>query len=476
MVVDNNYLYPTVTDRTFPPSPMDPTGSLQFVLTDSLDQLTGHELGHALSLDHRANNAALMNPGATDNDGDGDVDNIALNSTEISALRANALGVPGLETDPPGKFTPGRYLATRMVDRTRERNDLPGYLDLASVKVTLDSVSGEVTIGQQLFGLLPKDGNPVEFWYLIDTDGAVIGANQVQLEGIREEAPTSRFRGADLIIRAVVAERKITATAWRVLDGKVAQVDRVVIPELHTLMMRPHFAQLSGPGGKLPPDEALPVHHIVTVKFPGRRFGLQIGKEFRVQTMLGLPGGQFIDRLDDTAEELGVKFLLDHPSFPHCYPEGEGIPGQIVKIRLENLRRNAPIHGLLGPDLVFRGTTDENAGGVIDFPIPEDTKEGFHLVTIGVDRTALTADCVIFVRGKQDGITFDRFSLLKSHEDLLRGQQRLIEKFGALIEHLQKDTDAPWRELLPLLQNYNRLVSDQAKLLEKLGELVTEVK
>jgi hypothetical protein len=63
----------------------------------------------------------------------------------------------------------------------------------------------------------------------------------------------------------------------------------------------------------------------------------------------------------------------------------------------EGLRPNTGVHGLIGPRLVFRGTTDDMGAGMFEFVIPDDTEPGFHLITIGNDATALTADCAMHV-------------------------------------------------------------------------------
>lgn len=389
-VVDNRYLFPTVPDRTFP----DGSG-LQFTLSDPMDQLVGHELGHALSLPHRNSLTALMNPGPADNVGaDGRSDNVALNAAEVADVRAGAVLVPGLEIDPPRQILPGNVVAMRVVDKVRERGLRP-WLDLASLRATLDIQKKEVTLNQQLFGLLPKNARQ-QHWFFVDADNSTDGAGPDQLKRIG--APDTRFRGADLVLRADVVGQKVRGTAWRFRDGQLIRVPGVRF-ELAALVMHPHFAAIKG---KRPPKEkrSYPVHHVISARFTADVLEIGLRRPFRVQTSVGAPGGR-VDEIDSKEPERGAEIVLEHPSFPHCFAQADAAPGGTVKIDFEKLRPNAGIHALLGPRLVARGQTDARGGGTIELEIPRDTTPGLHLITIGNDRTALTADCVVNVRRAQ---------------------------------------------------------------------------
>ncbi len=414
MVIDNQYLYPTVADRTFPPSPADLVGNLQFPITDSPDQLTGHEVGHALSLDHRTNTLALMNPNPDDNSGDGDADNISLNGAEVTALRTNALNVPGVEIDPPGVFTPGNFVAMRVVDRNRDK-DIAPYLDLASVKVVLDREKDEVHIGQTLMGLLPLEPEQnLVYAYLVDTDNnSQTGCNPDALKNLGID---SLFEGADLVATATltggpivgfnsvinwfirsaaaaISSPEISGKAFRCSgDQLVAIDDNLFNIELHTLRMHPHFAQISD-GRPIPQDFIAEVNNTINMKISNNSLfePIVLDKPFRVQAVI-MAGGTPQDRLDDT--ETGKVFELELPSFPHCFAQGEGTPGGTVDVTVEGLLAKEEIHAFVGPDLVLEGiVTDTNGGASIKLPIPLTVEPGLHLVTIGHDRLALTADC-----------------------------------------------------------------------------------
>ena len=125
---------------------------------------------------------------------------------------------------------------------------------------------------------------------------------------------------------------------------------------------------------------------------------IEYGKQFRVQALISQPGKGVVDDLKEKDEEEGATFVLENPKFPLCYPQTTPRPGETVPVKLEYLKPNSPIHGLIGPNLVFQGKTDSIGGGTINLPIPKETREGQHLVTVGVDGTAFTADCVVEVK------------------------------------------------------------------------------
>lgn len=391
-VIDNHYLFPTVPDRTFP----DGSGNF-FPITDPFDQLTGHEFGHALSLPHRNSLTALMNPIITDNNGDGQADNIGLNNTEVTALRAAALLVNGLEIDPPNVFLPGNVVAATLPDPQRNR-EIPAYLDLSALRATLDTQTETFSLGQRLFGLVPQEAAGQRHWFLIDNDGPLRGATATQLKQLG--VPETDFRGADIVIRADVRGPKISGgAAWRFVDGPPTVITPSVKFDLLALVMHPHFAEMKKPGLKLV-DKDVPVHHIVSISLPRSLAGVSRGQAFSVHALVQDATGKATDRLDAKETGLGTPVKLDFPSFPHCYPQADVQPGGTVKINFDGLTPNRGYHALLGARMVGRGIADLNGTGTVELPIPKDTTPGLHLVTIGTDLTALTADCTVTVLGE----------------------------------------------------------------------------
>lgn len=382
VLVDNAFLHPSSPNRNWP------NGGGPFAVTDPTDIDAGHEMGHSLSLDHRAGSTNLMNAILTDNSGDGTIDNIGLNAAEVTALRANALNVPGLEQDPPGVIVPAHVVAHRVPDAVGEDKRVPAYLDLASVRATFDEKKQEVGLTSQLFGLLPAKAAGLVYWFLVDRDGPSTGVGTDQLAGLGLKGV--KFTGADLVARAEVRGKRVLGSLWAYRNGQLRPVTKGFSFELQTLVMHPLYIERPKTGHLLGP---VPTHHLIALKLANDLMRVEMGTSFRVQATAG-------DRknpLADVLEGEGARFTLERPSFPHCFPAGEVAPGNPVEVKLEGLKPSAPIHGFLGPRLVFRGETNADGGGTVRLDIPRDTTYGLHLITVGIDKTALTADCVVNV-------------------------------------------------------------------------------
>ena len=388
-VVDNKYLFPTSPNRTFPGN-NDLTG-FAYVTTDPFDQLTAHEVGHALSLPHRNNATALMNPSQQDNNADGQTDNLTLNATEIAALRANALNVPGLEIDPPGVFDPGPAQAHIMMDANQaDENSLPQDMDIVSLRATTiqkNAASMEV----QMNGMLSVDSF-FDIFFAMDLDsnpGTGIPVDVLKELGVPDPAGLVgvEFVGMANVRGGVVG--KPTAFLW---NGRVP-VPFDVLADLLTMRLEAHISPYARSSDrpllmKLPPKASL--YNLVRFRFPSDI----IGPKFNAFAMTSAN-----QEVVDTLGEEPVAFDLAPPVFPHCFPEGDGQVGKTVLVKFDGMTSFAgkPFHALLGPKLVANGMIAADGTGEVDLPIAIGTAEGNHLVTIGADGAALTADCTVKV-------------------------------------------------------------------------------
>ncbi len=393
VVIDNAFLHPGSPDRTFPGS------SNQFIITDSLDVLTGHEVGHALSLNHRSNSLALMNDTVSDNDADDDADNTDLNAAEVAALRANALNVPGIEIDPPGIFNPGQWLQMRVPDPMGDANSDLNFMDITSARVAMNRNSKALQFKVQLADALPArlPDPPCKIEFLLDTDNDPgTGANEEQLKKL---GIPRGFAGADVIMQATLVnvpgadQPALAQNSWVVQKGDLVSLNSFRA-QLLEMAVYPQFAPMLKPNLPRLEHRYVANHSIAWAgQLPDE---IPMGDKGRFTARI-VQDGEVIDQLNKDDN----RFVLEDPSFPHCFPQNEEAKqGEVALIDVEGLPANSKIHGLLGPDEVFTDITDGNGGGTFKLPVPEDTAPGPHLVTIGVIDTALTADCTLIVTDK----------------------------------------------------------------------------
>jgi hypothetical protein len=85
---------------------------------------------------------------------------------------------------------------------------------------------------------------------------------------------------------------------------------------------------------------------------------------------------------------------------PQCYTEAGAQSALNTTVRISGLLPNREIYVGIGPRAVAEGISDNFGNSTIQFTVPTDTTPGLHLITVGVDKTALTADCEIKISDK----------------------------------------------------------------------------
>ncbi len=398
-VIDNSFMLYGISSGLSSPEP--------WMNKDEYDQSVSHELGHTLNLDHRNGDIlALMNTNQQHNGADGRVSNFKIYPTEITEMRQTALDyIPGTYTDPGDKIIQGNAVQAIKVDKVKENKALKPYEDIALSSVTLDKKKNTVSFGQELYGLLPKksilqDESKGEYWTLVDLDNNKnTGGSKNMLMNI--SAPLVNISGIDLAILEKVNNfnttnvNNIIGSAWIFKDNSTLELSPNDVRfglQSSTIHHGDH-----ADGMKQVPENEIALYDTIYATLNSTNL-IKLDSPFSVQSFV-ISNGKIVDELDYTQDE--PKFLeLSQPFFPVCHANQDTTVGENVTVNASGLLPKSNIHALLGTRLVANGTTDSFGNSTVKFIIPQNTTIGLHLMTIGVDNTALTADCQINVVGK----------------------------------------------------------------------------
>jgi len=408
---DNAYL--------FPGSPL--YNAAMFPVADHVDKHFGHEMGHALGdLRHTCNNQNLMSNRRLDPSGDKRVDNIHL-STSIAQVTSPGgdgkdCGSGNDQIINPGaddvtavvnqiqllrnaaKATPGCKIAGTNTDCTmrsdihtdRIREVPVAFTDLSTVTAT--NLSETVKLFHEPMGPLDRatfaSVDSFDYYTFIDQDQNEGTGGKAEDLGV-----TISFRGAEFATRlrvTLVSGQRFLfrPTVWRFTAGAFVIVSDPRI----TAYAFPLIAS-SERGTAHLTDQ-------VTIELPNSIFGSAINN-FRLQAaVVSNSGGNaaVLDILDDGSERPGKLYRWRSPTFPVCsVVPGASPRGGLIVVKSTGLLPNRPVHLIFGDRHIANGNAAADGSVSISTAIPADARGGEHLITVGTDGTALTADCTTTV-------------------------------------------------------------------------------
>lgn len=414
---DNAYLLPGSPLFGMFETPVDPA-----LNGDHVDKHFAHEVGHALAgLRHTCSNQNLMSQRRFDPSGDGLVDNIHLSTSiaqvidagangrecsasndttvnpeaddttvtvnQIQALRTAAQAAPGCMI--AGTNTPCTRFSDIRADRIKDA--ALSFTDIATFTATNE---GAVTklIHEPLGPLNRGNFNRrdyYDYYSFIDQDQNTGTGGTAEDLGVK-----IRFKGAELATRVrvrLVGKRfTFTPTVWRFTGGSFVEVKdrriRAFAFALRTVSER-GYGHLS--------DQ-------ITLQMPTRIFGAGIN-DFKVQAaVVSYPyKKQTVLDLLDEGEQPGRDFRWRSPKFPVCSvtPAASAPRGGNIVVASKGLLPNRPVHLIFGDRHIANGNAAADGSVTISTAVPADARDGRHLITVGTDTTALTADCVMTVKG-----------------------------------------------------------------------------
>jgi hypothetical protein len=194
------------------------------------------------------------------------------------------------------------------------------------------------------------------------------------------------FAGAELVTRVVVGPGHTpSVTVWVYRNGRFEEVKRDFRARVSSMI-----------DGEM----KQPLADIVTLEVPDDVRG-PMATDIRIQAIAEqLRGAREFDILPNGRLDGSVPMHFGPPEFPVCAVDPPQVNrGGTVTVEVSRLMPNKTAHVVLGDVLVANGNLDGSGYAAIKLQLPGDTRPGPRLVTVGVDGTALTADCRLEVRG-----------------------------------------------------------------------------
>ena len=377
-------------------------------------RVVAHEFGHVLELGHGngfdddgdgaydqfCDNAFLSPPGEDPFRSPASIMHPSLSgaTTTVTPLqrqtsRGIAMKYSGSQIDPPFELVPGDTVSDQRTDDALDVKS--ASLDMTGVSMVINAKRKRVILSHTLFGLVSKrmrpnmsgeKRSPTRYAAFLDLDSDQATGGRPAKLGFR-----TRFKGAELVTRVLVKGRKATPTVWRFDRGRFADVtDRRV------------RATVSSPVGD---ESPFPIFDVVSAQLPAKVVG-RVGSRVRLQAITAgkgkwvdvLPGERRVSRR--VRAKGSVPLFMIPPKFPVCTTRPKVVRhGDVVTIKAAGFnRRGEEVEVLLGDEPIANLELGRRGNMSTEVAIPETISGGPHLVTVELENTALTADCVLRVR------------------------------------------------------------------------------
>jgi hypothetical protein len=332
------------------------------------------------------------------------VDNLELNQQEINKSRGNGILVPGAYYSNFDRVFPGYYAQTVETDDVSENNGILPFENLASVSITQNIAKNVTKFDIELLGSLEnntKSNNSKYIKYLtfVNTDND----NSTGIKGnLSKEFENSNIdlTGADLIILAETKPQQnkttglaINGTAWLANDqGSIRQLSSPISPQFE--VQNVYFQPLvdDGTGNGIMPEN-MSLNSIISITM-NNTTGIKLNTPFTIQTVLD-SNGKIADKLNDIPTDNEILELKQPLLYPQCYVKDLNAKERKATIKVFDLLPDSKIDVSIGPRTISNSTTDHKGNGVIDLKIPMEISGGLHPITVSVEKTALTSNCVI---------------------------------------------------------------------------------
>lgn len=362
--------------------------------TDSPDTLTGHEIGHALSLVHLAGtvmNATVPAPVTTTMGGFGQTANVCPAqpfpnpTSQCGTVRLQSMcHQNGTIVDPPPVVDEQPFTV----------GDVPaGHVDLDLAGIVDDTNTGSASVFWRVTGTFPSSVNDLVYQFAIDVDQNPTSGGDPNMVGIQVPLPGAELAGS-VTVDVVAGTPSSTASLFRWdLPGAIYLPE----PATGSASVLDVFVDEISPGS----STTLPAQAAIAIDFD-RTLLTGVPSTYTLRVRAFDPAAAQED-LPSSAD-----LYVHEPSLPVCevVPD-EAAPGQIVTVTAGDLPPTSSVAVWFeqggAPFAVGSGMTDPGGFASIPFVVPVDALPGMHHVAVMVDAPDATSSHCAMVVGSAAG-------------------------------------------------------------------------